>query len=84
MAVIPRRADGEGPREWRLAFKRNCVPYYLGWGSLACARDDGRFQACAPLCAEEALQLYSHMANETAIVDAEGLKKRAGTLRRFL
>jgi hypothetical protein len=36
------------------------------------------------LCARANLQLSFVMANETAIVDAEDLKKRAGTLRRFL
>ena len=36
------------------------------------------------LCVKANLQLSFAMANETAIVDAEDLKKRAGTLRRFL
>jgi hypothetical protein len=36
------------------------------------------------LCIKANLQLSFAMANETAIVDAEDLKKRAGTLRRFL
>jgi hypothetical protein len=40
--------------------------------------------AATTLCAEPTLPLYCTMANETAIVDAEDLKKRAGTMRRFL
>ncbi len=38
----------------------------------------------AHLCAKAAFRYSLSMANETAIVDAEDLKKRAGTLRRFL
>jgi hypothetical protein len=40
--------------------------------------------AATTLCAGANLQLSLAMANETAIVDAEDLKKRAETLRRFL
>ncbi len=40
--------------------------------------------AATMLCAKEMFQLSFTMANETAIVDAEDLKKRAGALRRFL
>jgi hypothetical protein len=42
------------------------------------------FGATTTLCARANLQLSLLMANETAIVDAEDLKKRAETLRRFL
>ena len=40
--------------------------------------------AATMLCAKAMFQLSFTMANETAIVDAEDLKKRAGALRRFL
>ena len=46
-----------------------------------------RLQHLAPLqrsARERTFQLSFLMANETAIVDAEDLKKRAETLRRFL
>jgi hypothetical protein len=42
------------------------------------------FGTATTLCARANLQLSFLMANETAIVDAEDLKKRAETLRRFL
>ena len=40
--------------------------------------------AATTLCVKANLQLSFAMANETAIVDAEDLKKRASALRRFL
>jgi len=42
------------------------------------------FGTATTLCARANPQLSFLMANETAIVDAEDLKKRAETLRRFL
>src|SRR6476659_9926822 len=66
---VPRRLRGSGGRQ---CVRKTCAPHRLF------------LQCWPPLCARANLQLSFVMANETAIVDAEDLKKRAETLRRFL